>query len=333
MATITSRPFLRHLRSTGTSHVEHLANGHMRHQGTGAAFWFRALSAAISEVPVDDREQELLVRVRTSDLQDVTVPGTVTYRFADPQLAAQRVDFSIDLHKGLWLARPLEVVGAMIHGAAAAAVTAGLAERDLLGVLRLDPAELGGLVTTWLRTDGRLAAIGIEVVGVRFSPPRPDSDVERALQMPAREAIQQDADKATFERRALAVEREAAIGENELANQIELARRQQELIAQKGANAKRQAEDAAASDAVAAQAEANRTLAVAEARAQADRAIGQAAADTERAKLAAYENTPRDVLMALAVREVAANLPSVGQLVLTPDVVTGLLSRLAAPAE
>jgi hypothetical protein len=151
--------------------------------------------------------------------------------------------------------------------------------------------------------------------------------------MPAREAIQQDADKATFERRALAVEREAAIGENELANQIELARRQQELIAQKGANAKRQAEDAAASDAVAAHAEASRTLAVAEAKAQADRAIGQAAADTERAKLAAYENTPRDVLLALALREVASNLPSVGQLVLTPDVVTGLLSRLVAPAE
>jgi regulator of protease activity HflC (stomatin/prohibitin superfamily) len=333
MATITSHLFLRHLRTTPTSHVEHLANGVVRHQGTGTAFWFRALPAAISEVPVDDREQEVLVHLRTSDLQDVTVPGTVTYRFADPALAAHRVDFSIDLRKGFWLARPLEVVGAMIHGATAAAVTAGVADRDLLAVLRLDPAELGAVVTTWLRTDGRLAALGIEVVGVRFSPSRPDADVERALQMPAREAIQQDSDKATFERRALAVEREAAIGENELANQIELARRQQELIVQKGANAKRQAEDNAASDAIAAQAEANRTLAVAEARAQADRAIGQAAADTERARLAAYENTPRDVLMALAMRELAANLPSVGQVVLTPDVVTGLLSRLAAPAE
>jgi regulator of protease activity HflC (stomatin/prohibitin superfamily) len=333
MATITTYLFLRHLRSTSTSHVEHLASGQVRHQGVGNAFWFRALPAAISEVPVDDREQEVLVRVRTTDLQDVGVPGTVTYRFADPGLAARRVDFSIDLRKGFWLARPLEVVGAMIHGAAAAAVTAGLAERDLLGVLRLDSAELGRLVTAWLRTDGRLAAIGIEVVGVRFAPPRPDADVERALQMPAREAIQQDADKATFERRALAVEREAAIGENELANQIELAKRQQELIAQKGANAKRQAEDAAASDAVTAQAEASRTLAVAEAQAQADRAIGQAAADTERARLAAYENTPRDVLLALALREAAANLPSVGQLVLTPDVVTGLISRLVASAE
>ena len=46
-------------------------------------------------------------------------------------------------------------------------------------------------------------------------------------------------DKATFERRALAVEREGAIAENELQNQIELARRQEQLVAQNGANARR----------------------------------------------------------------------------------------------
>ncbi len=38
-----------------------------------------------------------------------------------------------------------------------------------------------------------------------------------------REAVQQDADRATYERRADAVHRERAIAENELANQIELA--------------------------------------------------------------------------------------------------------------
>ncbi len=328
MPTITTYPFTRHLRATSTSHIEHLANGRVRHQGAGTAFWFRPLSAAISEVPVDDREHEVLVRLRTADLQGVTVPCTITYRFADPGLAARRVDFSIDLRKGFWLGRPLEVVGAMIHGAAAAAITAALSDRELVAILRLDPAELSATVARWLETDGRLAAIGIEVVGIRFAPSRPDPDVERALQTPTRETIQQDADKATFERRALAVEREAAIGENELANQIELARRQQDLIAQRGVNARREAEDAAAADAIAAQAQASRTLAVAQAQAAADEAIGHAAAETERAKLAAYENTTRDVLVALALKEVAANLPEVGQIVLTPDVVTGLIGRL-----
>ena len=52
--------------------------------------------------------------------------------------------------------------------------------------------------------------------------------------MPTREAIQQAADEATFQRRAQAVEKERAIQENELQNKIELARREEQLIAQKG---------------------------------------------------------------------------------------------------
>ena len=57
--------------------------------------------------------------------------------------------------------------------------------------------------------------------------------------------MQQEADRATFERRAVAVERERAIGENELQTQIELARREEQLVAQRGANARREAEEEA----------------------------------------------------------------------------------------
>ena len=330
MATITAFPLLRHLRTSATTHVHHLASGQVRHSALGASFWFRPLVAAISEVPVDDREQEVLVRVRTTDLQEVAVPGTVTYRFARPEVAATRIDFSIDLATGAWLERPLERVGATIHGATASAVKSALAALDLVGTLTADPAELATTVTQSLGADERLVSVGIEVVGVRFNVLRPDSDVERALQTPAREAIQQEADKATYERRARAVEREAAIGENELANQIELARRQEQLIAQKGSNAQRSAADAAAADAIAAAAEAARTIAISAARADAERTLGQAAADTERAKLAAYDGASRDLLMALALRDLAGNLPSVEQLVVTPDMVTGLISRLSA---
>jgi regulator of protease activity HflC (stomatin/prohibitin superfamily) len=330
MASITTLPFVRHLRASATSHIQHLSGGTVRHSAAGASFWFRPLTAAISEVPIDDREQEVLVRVRAADLQEVTAPGTVTYRFVRPDVAASRIDFSVDLGSGTWLERPLERVGSSIHGATSAAVTTALSGLSLSAILALDPAELGATVAQRLATDDRLTSVGIAVIGVRFNVLRPDSDVERALQTPAREVIQQEADRATYERRALAVEREAAIGENELANQIELAKRQEHLIAQKGANARKTAEDAAAADAIAAEAEAARTTALAAARAEAERAIGQATADTERAKLTAYDGASRDLLLALALRELAGNLPSIEQVVLTPDMVTGLLGRLTA---
>ena len=329
MATISTYPFVTHLRSTATMHVLHRSRGRLRHTGPGAAFWFRPMSAAISEVPVDDREQPVLITVRTADLQQVSAPGTVTYRFVDPALAATHVDFSVQLKTGAWAVTPLETVGSAIHGATAAAVTQALVGSDLRTALTTDPAWLAATVRAALAADERLTSTGLAVVGVRFAVLRAEPDVERALQTPAREAIQQEADKATFERRAVAVEREAAIGQNELANQIDLAARAEQLIAQKGTNARREAQEKAAAGAIATAAEAARTTQLAQAQAEADQVVGAAAAETERAKLAAYTGMPRDLLLALAAREAAAALPQIDQLVITPDLLSSLLGRLA----
>ncbi|GAA2170509.1 SPFH domain-containing protein [Agrococcus versicolor] len=328
MATITRIPVLRHCSTGPTAYVHHMTRGVVRHAGAGQAFWFRAIDATISEIPIDDRELPLLVTLRTEDLQQLTAPATVTFRVADPELAARRVDFSIDLASGVWLEEPLETIAAMLHGATASAVVALLAADPLERALRADPVELDRRVTEALRADARIAAVGLEIVGVRFGLLRPEPDVERAMQTPARERIQQDADKATFARRALAVEREAAIGENELANQIELARRQEDLIARRGANARREAEEAAAAGAIAADADAAKVRTVAEARADADRVLGEAKAAGERARLDAYRDVAPEVLASLALQQLAASLPSIERLTITPDLLTDVLGRL-----
>src|SRR5437764_1390416 len=88
-ATVTTRP-----RGTSTSWVRHYASGKVKHEGIGQSFWYRPLTAVLSEVPVDDRELPLQFHARTSDFADVTVQATVSYRIADPQRAASRLDFS-----------------------------------------------------------------------------------------------------------------------------------------------------------------------------------------------------------------------------------------------
>ena len=91
MATITRYPFVRHLRTAPTSHVVQLRDGTVRRSGTGLSFWFRPLTAVLSEVPVDDRELPLVARARTADLQEVTAQVTVSYRFEDPELVVGHV--------------------------------------------------------------------------------------------------------------------------------------------------------------------------------------------------------------------------------------------------
>jgi regulator of protease activity HflC (stomatin/prohibitin superfamily) len=330
MADITRFPFVRHLRGTATMHVEHLRNGRARHGGTGASFWFRALSAVLSEVPVDDRELPLLFHARTADFQDVTVQATVTYRVIDPETAARRIDFSIDPDTGAWRGSPLDYVAGMLTETAQQYALDVVAAADLTDTLAAGIGAVRQAIESGLASDSRLEETGIAVIGARVVAVRPEPEVEKSLRTPTRERMQQESDKATFERRALAVERERAIGENEMQTRIELARREQELVAQRGANARREAEEAAAAGGIANEAEAQRTQRLAEANAAATRVIGAAEGEAETARLAAYRDVPESVLLGLAARDLAANLPKIDSLVLTPDLLQPLLAKLGA---
>lgn len=328
MAHITSYPGVRHLRSGPNTYVRHLRRGAVRREGVGAAFWFRPLSSALSEVPVDDRELPLLFHARTADFQDVAVQATVTYRVLDPTLAAIRIDFSVDSGTGRWTADPLaQVAGLLTESAQQPAL-------DLLAAATVTEALAGGVgplrtaVEAGLAADPRLAETGLGVVGVRVVAIRPEPEVERALQTPTREQMQQEADRATYERRAVAVQRERAIGENELANQIALAQREEQLVTQRGTNARRQAEQAAAADQIEAGAQAARESQLAQVRADAARSMGEARAAAETARVAAYRELPQATLLGLALKDLAANLPKIDSLVLTPDLLAPLLARL-----
>lgn len=130
------------------------------------------------------------------------------------------------------------------------------------------------------------------------------------------------------------MERERAISEDELQSQIELARREEQLVGQRGTNARREAEEAAAAGKIATEAEARRAQRLEEARAEGLRAVGGAEASAEAAKLAAYHDLPEAVLLGLSLKELAAKLPQINSLVLTSDLLAPVLAKLgAAPHE
>jgi regulator of protease activity HflC (stomatin/prohibitin superfamily) len=163
----------------------------------------------------------------------------------------------------------------------------------------------------------RLAAMGIEIVAIRLAAIAPSAELERALQTPTFENLQQKADEAVFERRALAVEKERAIAENELHNKTELARQEQELIAQEATNGRNRAEAAREALQIAADGEATRI-----------RAVEQASADMEQARIAIYRDLPQHVLLGLAARAFAEKLTKVDHLNVTPDMLASVLGEL-----
>ncbi|MDT0462284.1 SPFH domain-containing protein [Streptomyces gibsoniae] len=350
MADITRRFGWRHLRGAPTAHIRHHRSGRLVHDGPGLSFWYRSLTAALSEIPVEDRELAMTFRARTSDFQDIAVQATVTYRISDPGVAAERLDFSVDPDTGVWRGAPLEQLSTLLTEAAQQHALDVLARTPLSAALVDGVAAVRERVAAGLAAEPRLPATGIEVVAVRVVALRPEPEVERALRTPARERIQQDADRATYERRAVAVERERAIAENELASRIELARREEQLVEQRGTNARREAEEQAAADAVRAEAEAARTVRLADAearrterlaeaeaarsvrlaRAEAEgaREVGEARAQAQAAWLRVHAEVDVATLHALTGTRLAENLPRIDSVTVSPDVLTGLLSRL-----
>jgi hypothetical protein len=156
----------------------------------------------------------------------------------------------------------------------------------------------------------------------------PSAEVEKALRVPVREAIQQEADEATFRRRALAVEKELAIQENELQNKIELAKREEQFIEQKGENDRRRITDEVQSAEIAAEGQAKRADLLSKAKAAEIKAVEEARVAAERERMLIYRDFPADRLMALAAQELASKLKGIDSVTITPDHVGALLKQI-----
>ena len=350
MAQITGVGFVRHLRADASAFVLAYRKGELVRAGRGLSFFFLPHAASIAELPADDREMPILFHGRSSDFQDVAVQGVVTYRVADPKRLAARVDFTIDLSRGVHLRQPLERLQLLLSQLAEQYAWTLVARTPVREILAEGAERIRERIEAGFAAAAPLEEMGLSVVSVRVGAVRPAPDVEKALEAPARERIQQQADEAAFARRALAVEKERAIQENELKNQIELTRRQEELIGQKGANAQRQATEEAEAARIATEAKASRgriesdadaakRRALAEAEAHATRVRGASEAQAldltekvrvaaERARMESYRDVPPGVLYALAAQAFAAKLDRIEHLNLGESTLGPALERL-----
>lgn len=314
MADVTRVIFLRHLRADTSSHVLHYKGDQLVRSGRGLSFWFLPMSSSVAEVPVDDREVSLIVHGRSSDYQDVAVQGVVTYRVVDPRIVSQRVDFTIDLVSGSHTKQPLEKIALLLAQMSHQHAWTYIATTPVRTILAEGHARIREAVEAALRDDASIHDMGIEIVSVRVSSVAPTPELEKALEAPTREHIQQVSDEAAFSRRAMAVDKERAIQENALKNQIELAKREEQLISQKGANTRQEATEKAQAERIAVEAAAARAHIEGEAKAEGIRMVEGAKVDVERERIATFQNLPTNVMLGMAAQELAGKLRSIDHL-------------------
>ena len=332
MSTIHNHPVWGHFLGSPTEYVIHLRNGQVRHQGVGQAFWFARGTSVVSEVPATDQESLTWLHAVTLDQQKISAQINVAFRFSDPVLASQRLDFSVFPVQAAAGTSGREQIGTIVGQLVQSVGVDLMAGLTVAQALETGVDKLHSALTEALPADARLQSTGVGILGVRVLAIRPDDDIEKALQAPVREQLQAEADRATYERRAKAVERELAISANELSSKIELATQREKLVAQEGTNNRREAEQAATAAMITARSEAERREVAAQAKASETNLVGEAEAAKEGALMNVYTAAGRDVLIALALREGGLTIPTVSNLTVTPDLLTGLLSRLTGVA-
>jgi regulator of protease activity HflC (stomatin/prohibitin superfamily) len=330
MADITGFGLLRHLRAETSSHMLFFRGAKLQRSGRGLSFWFSPFAASLAEVPVDDREVAFAIHGRSADFQDVVVQGSLTYRVVDAALTAARVDFAIDLRRGTHLRQPLEKLASILTQLAQQRAFSYVKDAALREVVLRGHEGIRAAIEEGMAPSPVLSDLGLALVSVRVASVKPSAEVERALEAPTRERIQEEADEATFRRRAQAVDKERAIQENELQNQIELARREQQLIEQRGQNARKDATEKAEAGRIEAEAKGERTRIGTEAEGGGIRVVEGARIAIERERLDAYRTMPPAVLAGLAAQELAGKLQklNIDHLSITPELLGPLFTDL-----
>lgn len=322
MATISKMwymPYLRHLRAEASQYILVFRGGRLVHSGPGLTFWFNPLTTAVAQVPREDIETTLMLRERSSDFQELSAQVTITYRVLDHAMAAERLNFSISLNSGMWLEQPLDRLASFWMQRAQQSARDYLNSMPVQQAITEGPSAISAAISTALAADPELEAMGLGVVGVQVNSVLPSADVEKALQTPTREAIQQKADEAMFTRRAIAVEKERAIKENELDTEVELEKRNELLIRKRGENQLLETQQAIESARLSAQASSDEQRIMAEGQAEARRITAAVENEAEAARVALYRDAPPSVATGLAMMQFASKVRDIQHLNITPD--------------
>lgn len=333
MGTLHHHPFLIRYQGGAGDHVVQIRAGRTIRSGVGQSFWLRAGRCALAEVPTANRAHSFLVQVPSADQQNVSAQVAITYRIEDAEAAASHYDF--DLYprdasndaQGLWQID--ETVTRIAHSALASSIGAMPLSDAISGSLE----RVGSLLAQAFAADEQLRATGVAVVDVRLMSLRPDEGVESSLRAPLLEQLQAEADRALYERRALAVERESQISENEMQSKLDLARKRADLVDQEGHNARREAEEKAAADAIAVEAESRRIVEKAKAFETDWNTAGRARTANDAAYIQAVAEAGPEVARALALKELAGHMPSFGNITITADVLSDLVSAFTGSAK
>jgi len=216
----------------------------VKSEGKGIRNWYLKHNTSIELVCTTIVDQPFHFNESTIDNQEVSLQGGFIYKVTNPGKILAEYNHSIDPKTRNYRTEDPQKIPEHILELARASARKVVQKKKLEELLVMAD-DISTSVSKEVSSSQLLTDLGVKVSTFYVSEIKASPEITKALGAKYRESLLQTADKASYERRASAVEQERAIRDNELKTRIYLAQKEKELVALEGENLRNRASDAA----------------------------------------------------------------------------------------
>lgn len=214
-----------------TEYVIKVKKGEIVQKGLGLSFFYNTLTTSMIVVPATAFDAPFAFDgIMTSDFQDVSVQGDISYTISDYEKAARMVDFSYKNTKKenqTVLAEAKQKMAKRMINLAKVYATKFMSTRDVRTAM-ISGDALAEALRESLKQDMTMREFGLELISVSILGILAKPDTQKALEAATREEILRQQDDAIYKRRNAAIEQERIVTENELNTEISIAEKEKE---------------------------------------------------------------------------------------------------------
>ena len=218
---------LKYIKFDSMTYVIQYKNGQIVNEGRGLSFFYFAPNTSITAIPLGSIDVNFIFSETTSDFQEVTIQGQITYKIKDPKQLADLLDFSVNEH-GQLKSNDHEKLNNRIINEAKTATLSHIRKLNLTAAINSSD-QLEKIIAAGLNTSNTIASLGIEPLSVNILAIKANPETSRALEAKAREELLKQADLAIYERRNFSVEQERKIRQSELNTEIAIVEKKKEI--------------------------------------------------------------------------------------------------------
>ena len=220
---------IRFIKFQPSDYVLRYRNGRIVREGAGLSFYYYEPTTAIAVLPLGSTDVPFIFEEVTADFQSVTVQGQVTYRIVEQKKLAGILNYSLNLKNGRkYLSEdPQKLQQRVVN------IVHVLTKKTLEGLPLREAVKssemLAQSILEAIRKNEVITLFGMEILDLSILAISPNKETARALEAQAREQILKKADEAIYERRNASIEQERRVKENEFNTEIAVENKKRQI--------------------------------------------------------------------------------------------------------